>query len=294
MHPGMHPIDDDLVRRLIAGQFPQWAGLALRRLRSGGPVNAMYRLGDDLVVRLPLVQGGVSDVAMERTWLPRLAPLLPTAIPEVRGAGEPAEGYPWPWSVYGWLAGQTPEPGALSEPARLAEDLAAFVAAMRGITLPGAPQAHRGGPVASLDTPTRAAIEELRGIPQEGIDCDAAVAVWEEALRAPGWDGPPVWLHADLMPGNLLVDGGRLSAVIDFGCVGAGDPACDLFPAWNLLPASSREVFREALGADDAAWCRGRGRTLSQALIALPYYRRTNPAMAGNARHVIQAIIGEA
>jgi aminoglycoside phosphotransferase (APT) family kinase protein len=146
MHPGMHPIDDDLVRRLIAGQFPQWAGLALRRLRSGGTVNAMYRLGDDLVVRLPLVQGGVSDVAMERTWLPRLAPLLPTAIPEVRGAGEPAEGYPWPWSVYGWLAGQTPEPGALSEPARLAEDLAAFVAAMRGITLPGAPQAHRGGP----------------------------------------------------------------------------------------------------------------------------------------------------
>ncbi|HEX5289422.1 MAG TPA: aminoglycoside phosphotransferase family protein [Streptosporangiaceae bacterium] len=294
MHPGMHPIDDDLVRRLIAGQFPQWAGLALRRLRSGGTVNAMYRLGDDLVVRLPLVQGGASDVAMERTWLPRLAPLLPTAIPEVRGAGEPAEGYPWPWSVYGWLAGQTPEPGALSEPARLAEDLAAFVAAMRGITLPGAPQAHRGGPVASLDAPTRAAIEELRGIPQEGIDCDAAVAVWEEALRAPGWDGPPVWLHADLMPGNLLVDGGRLSAVIDFGCVGAGDPACDLFPAWNLLPAGSREVFREALGADDAAWCRGRGRTLSQALIALPYYRRTNPAMAGNARHVIQAIIGEA
>ncbi|MFD4509719.1 aminoglycoside phosphotransferase family protein [Streptomyces sp. NPDC058457] len=293
MHPGTHPIDDDLVRRLIAGQFPQWAGLAVRRFPSGGTVNAMYRLGDDLAVRLPLVQGGVDDVSTERTWLPRLAPHLPVPVPEVLGGGRPAEGYPWPWSVYRWLAGENPEAGALSEPVLLAEGLAAFVAAMRGITLPGAPQAHRGGPVASLDAETRAAIEELRGIPQEGVDCDAATAVWETALRAPDWDGPPVWLHADLMPGNLLVDGGRLTSVIDFGCLGVGDPACDLFPAWNLLPADAREVFREALGVDDATWIRGRGRTLSQALIALPYYRTTNPAMAHNARHVIRTVLEE-
>lgn len=153
--------------------------------------------------------------------------------------------------------------------------------------------AGRGGPVASLDAETRAAIEELRGIPEEGVDCDAATAVWEEALRAPDRDGPPVWLHGDLMPGNLLVDGGRLTAVIDFGCMGVGDPACDLFPAWNLLPAEGREVFREALGVDDATWIRGRGRTLSQALIALPYHRRVNPAMARNARHVIRTVLGE-
>lgn len=293
MHPGMHPIDDGLVRRLIAGQFPQWAGLAVERWPSGGTVNAMYRLGDDLVVRLPLVQGGAADVSMEQEWLPRLAPHLPTRIPEVLGAGEPAQGYPWPWSVYRWLAGELPEAGALSEPVLLAEDLAAFVAAMRSITLPAAPKAHRGGPVASLDAETRAAIKELRGIPQEDVDCDAAAAVWEEALRAPDWDGPPVWLHADLMPGNLLVDGGRLASVIDFGCTGVGDPACDLFPAWNLLPVDAREVFREALAVDDATWIRGRGRTLSQALIALPYYRRTNPAMAHNARHVIRAVLDE-
>lgn len=290
MHPGMHPIDVNLVRRLIAEQFPRWAGLAVERISSGGTVNAMYRLGDDMVVRLPLVQGGANDVSMERTWLPLLAPHLPTTVPEVLGEGQPAQGYPWPWSVYRWLAGENPEAGALSEPVLLAADLAEFVAAMRSITLPGAPQAHRGGPVASLDAETRAAIEELRGIPQEGVDCDAATAVWEEALRAPGWDGPPVWLHADLMPGNLLVDGGRLTSVIDFGCLGAGDPACDLFPAWNLLPAKAREVFREALSVDDATWIRGRGRTLSQALIALPYYRKTNPAMARNARHVIRTV----
>ncbi|MEX2980944.1 aminoglycoside phosphotransferase family protein [Streptomyces sp. C36] len=292
MHPGQFAVDEDLVRRLVAGQFPRWAGLAVERFASGGTVNAMYRLGDGMAVRLPLVKGGAEDLSMEREWLPRLATLLPTAIPEVLGAGDPAEGYPWRWSVYRWLAGENPEEGALSEPVPLAKDLAAFVAAMRSITLPGAPRAHRGGPLASLDAETRAAIEELRAIPQEGIDCDAVTAVWDDALRAPAWDGPPVWLHADLMPGNLLVAGGRLTSVIDFGCMGVGDPACDLFPAWNLLPPDARKVLREALDVDDATWTRGRGRTLSQALIALPYYRRTNPAMARNARHVIRAVLG--
>ncbi|MFH9729036.1 aminoglycoside phosphotransferase family protein [Streptomyces sp. NPDC017260] len=293
MHPDLHPLDDRLVRRLVAGQFPQWTGLPVERFPSGGTVNAMYRLGDDMVVRLPLVKGGAGDVLAERRWLPRLSPLLPATVPEVLGDGEPAEGYPWPWSVYRWLPGELPEAGALTEPEALARDLAGFVTAMRGITLPDAPGAHRGGPLATLDASTRAAIGELRDLPQEGIDRDAVTAVWQDALRAPDWDGPPVWLHADLMPGNLLVDGGRLSSVIDFGCTGVGDPACDLFPAWNLLPAGAREVFREALGVDDAAWRRGRGRTLSQALIALPYYRETNPAMAGNARHVIRAVLAE-
>ncbi|HET6634937.1 MAG TPA: aminoglycoside phosphotransferase family protein [Streptomyces sp.] len=295
MHPDEHAVDDDLVRRLVGRQFPQWAGLPVRRLPSGGTVHAMFRLGDDMVVRLPLTEGGVEDVALEREWLPRLAPRLSTAIPEALAAGKPAEGYPWPWSVYRWLPGEPPQAGELREPAHLAEDLARFVTAMRSITLAGAPQAHRGGPLASLDAATRRAIEELRGISEEDVDCDAVTAVWEDALRAPDWAGPPVWLHADLMPGNLLVDdGGRLTAVIDFGCVGMGDPACDLFPAWNLLPPGAREVFRKALDVDDATWLRGRARTLSQALIALPYYRTTNPSMAHNARHVIHAVLADA
>ncbi|MFE0762311.1 aminoglycoside phosphotransferase family protein [Streptomyces smyrnaeus] len=294
MRDGAHPVDIGLVRRLIAGQFPQWAGPAVERWPSGGTVNAMYRLGDEMVVRLPLARNGAGDVLREQEWLPRLAPHLPTGVPELLGAGEPAHGYPWPWSVYRWLPGEHPQEGAPGDAAGLAEDLAAFVAAMRGIDLPAGPKAHRGGPVASLDAETRAAIEQLRGIPEEGVDCDAATAAWEDALRAPGWTGPPVWLHADMMPGNLLVDGGgRLTAVIDFGCAGVGDPACDLFPAWNVLPTDAREVFRAALGVDDATWRRGRGRTLSQALIALPYYRKTNPAMARNARHVIRAVLDE-
>ncbi|WP_405435360.1 aminoglycoside phosphotransferase family protein [Streptomyces avidinii] len=293
MHPGAHPVDEDLVRRLIAGQFPRWAALAVERIPSGGTVNCMYRLGDAMVVRLPMLAGGAEDVSMEQEWLPRLAPRLPTAVPEVLGAGEPAHGYPWAWSVYRWLPGENPRAGELAEPEALAADLAGFVAAMRCVRLPGAPRAYRGGPPASLDASTRAAIGQLRGIPQEGVDCDAVTAVWEDALRAPAPDGPPVWLHADLMPGNLLVSGGRLSSVIDFGCMGVGDPACDLFPAWNLLPAGARTVFREVLGVDDATWRRGRGRTLSQAVIALPYYRTTNPAMADNARHVIRAVLEE-
>jgi aminoglycoside phosphotransferase (APT) family kinase protein len=292
-HPGQHAVDDGLVRRLVDGQFPRWAGLSVERVPSGGTVNAMYRLGEDLVVRLPLVEDGAGDVVSEGEWLPRLASRLPVAVPEVIEVGEPAEGYPWPWSVCRWLAGENPEPDALGEPVLLARDLAEFVAAMRKIEFSEAPRAHRGGPLASLDAETRAAIEELRGIPEEGVDCDAVTAVWEEALRAPVPTGTPVWLHADLMPGNLLVDGGRLTAVIDFGCMGVGDPACDLFPAWNLLPVEGREVFRDALGVDDATWVRGRGRTLSQALIALPYYRETNSAMANNARHVIRQVLAE-
>jgi aminoglycoside phosphotransferase (APT) family kinase protein len=291
MHPRLHPVDDDLVRRLITDRFPRWVELPIERFPSGGTVNAMFRLGQHMVVRLPLVEGGAKDVALEQRWLPRLASSLPTAVPEVLGSGEPGHGYPWPWSVYRWLPGRNPEAGALAEPVALAGDLAAFVRAMRGVTLPGAPRAHRGGPLAELDAETRAAVERLRGIPEEGVDCDAVLAVWEDALGVPGWDGPPVWLHADLMPGNLLVDAGRLTAVIDFGCMGMGDPACDLFPAWNLLPAGAREVFREELGVDAATWRRGRARTLSQALIALPYYRETNPAMAGNARHVIRTVL---
>lgn len=237
-------VDENLVRKLIATQFPRWAGPAVERWPSGGTVNAMFRLGEDMVVRLPLTEGGAKDVALEQEWLPRIASRLPTPIPEVLGAGLPANGYPWPWSVYRWMPGENPRPEALGLPIPLAEDLAEFVLAMRRISAAQAPKAHRGGPLTTLDAATRSAIESLRAIPEENVDCDAVLALWENALGIPE-SSATVWLHADLMPGNLLVDGGRLSAVIDFGCLGAGDPACDLFPAWNL--------FTDAVAGTDRA-----------------------------------------
>jgi aminoglycoside phosphotransferase (APT) family kinase protein len=289
MHAGEIDIDAELVRTLLTAQFPRWADLPIRHVPSYGPVNTLYRLGDDMVVRLPRMAGAFDDVEKEYAWLPRLAPLLPFAIPVPLGRGTPADEYPCQWSVYRWLDGANPTAGRLSEPALLAKDLAEFVAAVRRIDLPDGPPAYRGGPLSTLDTPTRTAIDELGGM----IDAEVVTEAWEVSLQAPAWTGPPGWLHADLMPGNLLTVDGRLSAVIDFGTVGVGDPACDLIVAWNLLPVGARDEFRAALEVDDATWIRGRGRALSIALIALPYYKTTNRAMADNARHVIREVLAD-
>ncbi|HEV8172140.1 MAG TPA: aminoglycoside phosphotransferase family protein, partial [Actinoplanes sp.] len=231
----------------------------------------------------------VREVAKEHHWLPRLAPHLPLAIPQPLGKGEPAHGYPWPWSVYRWLDGETPSLARIADPRSLATRLAQFIAALHGIDPAGGPAADRGEPLEERDAPTRTAIDALQGT----IDTGGVTAAWEKALRAPVWPGPPVWVHADLSPGNLLIEDGRLSAVIDFGCLGLGDPACDLIVAWNLLGADVRSAFRAALDVDDATWERGRGWALSIALIQLPYYHRTNPTLAANARHVIGEVLTE-
>jgi aminoglycoside phosphotransferase (APT) family kinase protein len=279
-------LDTSLVRRLIAGRFPQWADLSLAPVASAGTANAMYRLGEDMVVRLPLTAGSARDVAKEHTWLPRLAPRLPVAVPAPLGQGEPTGDWPWPWSVYRWLDGHNPVPGRLEAPDRLAGDLAGFVAALRGLDPADGPAAYRGEPLAERDAVTREAVAELRGT----VDGPAATAVWEEALGAPGPAGP-VWIHSDLQPGNVLVARGRLSAVIDFQCVGLGDGAVDLIAAWYLLPAGAREVFRAAVGADDAAWARGRGWALSIAVLELRYYRGRDARMAAIAEHVVQELL---
>ncbi|WP_236053843.1 aminoglycoside phosphotransferase family protein [Streptomyces musisoli] len=288
MHPDELDLDAPLVHRLIARRFPQWAALPVRRLASSGTENAMFRLGTGLVVRLPRRPAAVPDVTRERHWLTVLAPLLPVAVPEPLGVGEPNEEYPWPWAVYRWLPGRNPVAGAVEEPERLAEDLGAFVRALRRIPRQDGPAGYRAGPLGGRDEPTRAAVAELAA----RVDTDAVTACWEQALRAPEHTGP-VWAHGDLSPGNVLVDGGRLSAVIDFGTAGIGDPAVDLIVAWNLLPATARDTFRRAVGADDAEWARGRGWALSVSLIQLPYYWHTNPALAENSRHVIAEILAE-
>jgi aminoglycoside phosphotransferase (APT) family kinase protein len=294
MHADEIDTDASLVRRLLAAQFPQWADLPIEPVHSAGTDNAIYRLGRDMAVRLPRIHWATGQVDKEHQWLPRLAPLLPLIIPVPLAKGEPAEGYPWQWSVYRWLEGENATIERIADPLQAATVLAQFVAALQRIDPTGGPPSgphnfFRGVPLETRDSHTRTAIEALHGI----LDTDAASAAWEAALQASAWRHPPVWIHGDLQSGNLLVVQGRLSAVIDFGGLGVGDPACDLIVAWNLLSAETRDVFRAALRVDDATWARGRGWALSVGLIGLPYYLDTNPEFVRYARHMIDEVLAD-
>lgn len=299
MHDDEVNTDATLVRRLLAAQFPQWAGLPIEPVLSAGTDNAIYRLGEDMAVRLPRIHWATGQVQKEHLWLPRLAPLLPLAIPVPLAMGTPGEGYPWHWSVYRWLEGENATIARIADAGKAAKELAQFITALHRIDPAGGPppgqhNSSRGVPLATRDAPTREAIAALHEQGTLGAEALAAVTeAWEAALRTPAWDGPPVWIHGDLQGGNLLVQQGRLSAVIDFGCLGVGDPACDMAVAWNFLSAHTRDVFRSALAVDDATWARGRGCALSVGLIALPYYRNTNPVLAGISRRAIAEVLGD-
>jgi aminoglycoside phosphotransferase (APT) family kinase protein len=256
----------------------------------------MYRLGADMAVRLPRIHWAVGLVYKEHKWLPALAPQLPLAVPMPLEMGSPGEGYPWHWSVCRWLEGENASVAGLDDPRDAARDLAWFLVSLQQIDPAGGPPAGpqnftRGVPLAERDNGTREALVALRG----KLDVGAGRAAWEAALQAPVWDGPPVWLHGDLFPSNLLVAEGRLGAVIDFGCLGVGDPACDLVPAWTLFSGESRDVFRAALGVDDATWARGRGWALSLGLGAVthPYYPETNPTLVTAARRALEEVLAD-
>jgi aminoglycoside phosphotransferase (APT) family kinase protein len=282
-----------LVRRLLAAQFPQWADLPIRPVESAGTDNAIYRLGDELSVRLPRIDWAVGQVDKEQQWLPRLAPALPCAISAPLATGKPGAGYPWHWAIYRWLAGENATIDRIADPCQAAIDLAQFITALQRIDTAGGPRAAdhnlRGQPLATRDASTRAAIAALQGM----IDTDAANKVWQAALQAPEWNRAPVWFHGDLLPGNVLFEQGRLSGVIDFSGLGVGDPACDMMIAWGLFSGESRSVFRATLAVDDATWARGRGHALSQAAIFIPYYMDTNPLGVGYAKHMINEVLAE-
>lgn len=294
MHVNEVDTDVGLVRRLLSAQFPEWAGLPLAPVASAGTDNALYRLGADYVVRLPRIDWATGQIEKERVWLPRLAPRLPLALPEQVAVGLPAEGYPWQWSVYRWLPGHSATLATLADPVEAARDLARFVSALQGLDPSGGPDAAahglRGVSLKRRDANTRRCIDALAG----ELDAAAALRVWEAALAAPEWDRPSVWFHGDLLPGNVLVDQGRVSAVIDYSGLGVGDPAPDLMIAWALFTGASRAAFRDALQIDDATWARGRGHALSQAVIFIPYYSDTNPIGVANARRQLAEVLAGA
>ena len=294
MHADELTTDEALVHRLLAAQFPHWARLPIERVASAGTDNALYRLGPDLVVRLPRIHWAAAQARKEQRWLPVLGPLLPFELPAPVASGAPGEGYPWHWSVYRWLAGENATLDRIADTPQLALDLAQFIAALQRVDAASGPAAgehnsFRGVPLAERDARTRAALTQLHGV----LDVAAATAEWETALSAPTWRAAPVWVHGDLQSGNLLAQGGRLCAVIDFGCLGVGDPAVDLIVAWNLLTPEARELLRTRLGVDDATWARGRGWALSVSLVALPYYQHSNAALARIARQALAALLGE-
>jgi len=280
MHADEIETDAALVRRLLVAQFPQWAALPIEALPAGGTDNAIYRLGSELSIRLPRRRDSTPTfLDKEFTWLPRLAQYIPFRIPTPIARGTPAEGYPHEWGVYDWLAGEDATAAPLDLP-HAAVDLAALIEGLRGVDPAGGPPAgSRGGPLAPRDHATRTAIAELAG----AIDASTVTAAWNEALAAPVWNGPPVWIHGDLDARNLLVKDARITGVLDWGAVCVGDPACDVKVAWAVLDAETRPVFRELLRIDDGSWARGRGWALSQALIALPYYMDTYPVIVEQA-----------
>jgi aminoglycoside phosphotransferase (APT) family kinase protein len=295
MHPDELATDVSLVRRLIDAQFPEWADLPIRPFDSAGSDNAIYRLGDDMVVRLPRRAGRTVDsLDKEVEWLPRLAPHLPLQVPVPLAKGMPGDGFPCRWAVYRWLEGETAAAELIIDARRAALDLAGFLSALQQIDpadgpLPGEHNFFRGVPLATRDEAVRSAIAAL----QSELDVPPVTAAWEAALDAPNWPGPPVWIHGDFADGNLLLTRGRLSGVIDWGGLAVGDPACDLIAAWSFLPAAKRRHFREALTVDDATWARGRGWALSVALIALPYYWTTNPVRVAYSWNRIREVLAD-
>jgi aminoglycoside phosphotransferase (APT) family kinase protein len=289
LHDDEIPIDAGLVRALVDRAMPHYADLPVRRLGSSGSTNALFRLGENLLVRLPRQPGGSAAIAKEAKWLPVLGPSLPAGVPEVVAVFEPDCDYPEHWSVVRWIDGEHPEvvtPKSLVDPRRadLAVDLAKVVNALGLAEVPGeaasdpALQWYRGEPLATMDAVTRQNIGRCRALNDFGYDLDAAERLWDEAMRLPGAkDRPaPRWYHGDLTAENLLVRDGRLAAVLDFGGLSVGDPAVDLAVAWEVLDPPAREIFRRKLGVDDATWLRGRAWALSLTFM-IWYYWATMP-----------------
>jgi aminoglycoside phosphotransferase (APT) family kinase protein len=286
-------IDEDLVRALLHEQHEDLASLPLVEAGEGWD-NKQFRLGDELVVRLPRRQVAAALIEHERRWLPVLAPRLPLPVPAPVRAGRPGSGYPWAWAIAPWFVGETAAvvPGGVT--AGTAVQLGHFLAAL-----------HQPAPLdapvnpfrTSLSARSDAVTQRLSGLGQV-IETEPALDVWRAALDAPGWSGPPVWLHGDLHPGNLVVKDGHLTAVIDFGDLTAGDPAVDLAVAWMLWPPDTRVEFRRAVNrspawpVDDVLWRRARGWALS---LGLAYLANSldNPLMGAIGQRTIANVLAD-
>ena len=287
MHDGEIEVDEALVRDLVDTQFPALADRPLALVEPWGTDNAIWRLGVDLVVRLPRIRWATGQVEREATWLPRIAPYLPTAVPEPVAVGEPAGGYPYRWAVHRWLPGDGASLAQMADPVDFARRLADVVRSLQTVPAEGAPKAvNRARPLQEYNGATLGAIEYASTL----IDSRQAREVWEEALAAPAHGDEPVWVHGDV-EGNCLLRDGHLSGIVDWGSACVGDPAVDVQVVWSpLFTEESRRAFLDALGVDDATLARSRGAAIHQACGALPYYLHTYPLIVERSWHKLRAL----
>jgi len=291
--PKMHDDEIDvgpaLVRGLLERQLPDLAHRPLVRVASQGTVNAIYRLGTDLVLRLPLTPRW-HDIDREACWLASLAPRLPVRLPEVVAVGEPDDRYPWRWGVFRWLDGSPWCLDEVADPVAAAERLADLVGVLRMIEPRSLPcgKPVRRPPLATMDAQVRAAVAGARHL----IDGDRFLAAWDDALAAPDFDGRPPLSHGDLLAGNVLVHEERLHAVIDWAGVCRADPAREVMAAWTLFAGESRAAFRRRLDVDDGAWRRARGWALTR-IFGVAYYEKTNPVFSSDARRTIAEVLAD-
>lgn len=247
------------VKKLIKKQFPQWQNLPIQSVKPQGWDNITFRLGTTMLVRLPTADCYAVQVAKEQTWLPKLAPELPLAIPKPLARGTSTKEYPWDWSIYEWIEGQVTTLETILSMEQFAYDLAHFLQAFEKINTSEGPQPglhnfYRGGSLAVYDTETRNVLKQLENV----IDCKKALDLWEYAVNTT-WNQPPVWVHGDIAPNNLLIKNGKLHAVIDFGCLAIGDPACDLALAWTFFDNKTRTLFKNCFSFNQETWERARG-----------------------------------
>ena len=292
MHEGQLDVSVELVEGLVKEQFPEWSALPVRAVPSHGTVNAVFRIGDELTARLPIQPGDPAAVRQEledeADAARRLRAMSPYPTPEPVAIGAPTPGYPLPWAVQTWVAGTIAYDADVSGSTTYAEDLARFVLALRAQPTEGRvfTGPWRGGLLTSQDEWVGECLERSRGM----IDVDALTRMWADLRTTPRTE-PDAWTHRDLMPGNLLVQDGRLAGVIDVGMFAVSDPAMDLQPAWNLFDPAARTAFRTALGSDDDEWRRGMGWSFAQAIGCLWYYVETNPVMSRTAHHTLTALL---
>lgn len=289
----MITINADLVKKLIKEQFPQWSNLDIKPVKNGGNDNRTFHLGEELSVRLPSEEAYSYQVEKEQKWLPILAEKLSFTIPTPIAKGVANEDYPWSWSIYKWLEGETLSYKKIDGLSQFAKDLGTFLNEFQAIDASEGPLAgqhnfYRGGSLLIYDKESRNSIENNKN----SFDLHILNEIWDLALDSK-WVSNPVWVHGDIAPGNILVKDGKLSAVIDFGILGVGDPSCDAAIAWTFFDETSRGEFKKVLNIDGGTWNRARGWALWKALITYDAYKDTVKIMADEAYRTILTIIDD-